>query len=219
MGVLRNRIATRFFDLVTFDYRGTYAHALMAGTYQCGPRCPKCKIATRARVAPLVIEWEAGSDIIADFTWPAGLGEIIVTDQVRSCFVSNGFTGVRFEPIQMVQGPAVRKPRNPSRARKRVWLPYSGPLLWSITVTSCCDMDLTASRREIVIECEHCNRNRMIVHDATAPLVVRNGSWDGAHFFRIREMGGLVFVLQDVMTVVQKSAFTNVRMKERGVVA
>src|SRR4051794_24404018 len=123
---------TFFFDLARRDYDGVFAHALMSGTYEQLPRCPKCKLAGRRRVPPLVIEWDRGSNVIGDFTWPAGLGELVVTDRVRTCIESNRFSGVRFEGVEMVQRRGLKKPRTESRARSRVWLPYEGPPLWNL---------------------------------------------------------------------------------------
>ena len=216
MGILRNPVMHKFFDVVRNDYSDVYAHALMSGTYEQLPRCPKCKLAARKRIPPLVIEWDYGSNIIADFTWPAGLEEIIVSDRVKSCFVSKGFTGARFEPVEMVQRQGLRKPRKESKATTRVWLPYLGPPLWNLVVTSWCDLDLTLSSRSLVTDCDGCHRQRMIVHDPVAPLVVRRESWQGTDFFCIREMGKMVFVSEVVRQAIEEQGFTNVKMKERG---
>jgi hypothetical protein len=216
MGILRDLMMPTFFDLVRQDYRSVYAHALMSGTYEQLPRCPKCKLAARRRVPPLIIEWDYGSNVVGDFTWPAGLGEIIVSDRVRTCFVANGFSGVRFEPVEMVQKQGLKKPRKESKAKTRVWLPYVGPPLWNLVVTSWCDMDVTLSRRSLVSECDGCGRKRMIVHDPTAPLVVRPESWAGSDFFCIREMEKLVFISEAVRQAIEENGFTNVAMKVRG---
>jgi len=218
MGILRNRVMPIFFDLVRQDYRNVYAHALMSGTYEQLPRCPKCKLAARRRVAPLIIEWDYGSNVVADFTWPAGLGEIVVSDRVKSYVVSNGFSGVRFEPVEMVQRQGLKKSRKDSKARSRVWLPYDGPPLWNLVVTSWCHLDIAASARSLVHECDGCNRKRMIVHDSAAPLVVRPETWQGTDFFCIREMEKMVFVSEEVKQAIEQEGFTNVEMKERGYV-
>jgi hypothetical protein len=209
-------VMTPFFDLVRQDYDAVYAHALMSGTYVEEPRCPSCKLASRKRVSPLVVEWDWGSDVIADFTWPAGLTELVVTDRVKTCFVSNGFTGLAFEPIQMVQRPGLAQPVKKSNRRRRVWLPYSGPPLWNLVVSSWCDLDVASSSRSVVPECGTCGRQRMIVHDSTAPLVVKPESWKGTAFFSIREMGKLILVCEEVKQTIEEEAFTNVKMKARG---
>jgi hypothetical protein len=190
----------------------------MRGTCQAEPACPKCRSSSRKRVGPLTIEWDVGSDIIADFTWPSGLGELVVTEQVKTTFVSEGFTGLRYEPVEMYQRPGLKRPRRDGKARKRVWLPYDGPPLWSLLVSPLCNLDLARSCRSIVIECEICTRSRMIVHDRVAPLVVRRESWHDADFFRIGEMGNLTFVTERVKQAIERNHFTNVTMRQRGYV-
>jgi hypothetical protein len=218
MGIFRNPVMPTFFDLARQDYADVYAHALMSGTYEQVPRCAKCKLAARRRVAPLVIEWDYGSNVVGDFTWPASLDEIVVSERVRSCIESHGFSGVRFEPVEMVQRQGLKKPRKESKARTRVWLPYDGPPLWNLVVDSRCHLDIAASARSLVQECEGCNRKRMIVHESAAPLVVKRETWQGTDFFCIRETGKMVFVRVAVKQVIEQQGFTNVEMKERGYV-
>lgn len=217
MGIFWNLVMNRFFGLVRKDYDSVYAEPVKSGTYVAGPRCPKCKLATRKRASLLTIEWERGSSVIGDFTW-INLEELIVADQVRTCFVSSGFTGVEFEPIEMVQKRGLKKPRKVSKAQNRVWLPYDGPSLWNLIVTSSCDINLTLTSRSLVTECDSCKRQRMIVHDSAAPLVVKPESWEGTDFFCIREMGKLVFVTEEVKQKIEEQKFTNVKIAERGYV-
>jgi hypothetical protein len=208
---------TRFFDLHRQDYNDVYAHALKGGTYEELPRCPKCKLAGRKRVSGLVIEWDYGSNMIGDFTWAGE--EIVVADRVRSCFVSKRFSGVSFEPVEMVQKKGLKIPRKESKARTRVWLPYVGPPLWSLVITSSCNLDLQSSGRLLVPECDGCDRRRMVILDPTAPLVVQSTTWAGSDFFCIREMEKLVFVSEAVRQAIEQCMFTNVEMKERGFIA
>ena len=56
----------------------------------------------------------------------------------------------------------------------------------------------------------------MIVHDSKATLVIRPESWEGTDFFRIQEMGGGVFVGENVRNAIFEHGFTNVDMKQRG---
>jgi hypothetical protein len=167
-------------------------------------------------VPPLVIEWDYGSSVIGDFTWPAGLGEIIVSYRIRACIMSSGFSGISFEEVEMFQKQKLKKPRNASRAKMRAWLPYDGPPLWSLVVTSSSAMDLALSRRSLVSECDGCDRTRMIVHDSASPLFVIPETTAGTDFLRIREMGNIVFVSEAVEQAVKEHRFTNVEMKERG---
>jgi len=207
---------TRFYDFVRQDYGDVYADALMCGTYEQLPRCANCQLACRRRIPPLIIEWDDGSNVIGDFTWPAGLEEIVVSDRVKTCFQSNGLVGIEFEPVEMFQKPNLKKPTKESRAKRRVWLPYNGPPLWSLVVTSSFHLDLVKSKRSVVNECQRCGRERMIVHDRAAPLVLTGDLSQRADLFRIREMGKLVFGVESVRQIIEENRFTNVQMKERG---
>lgn len=165
-------------------------------------------------MSALVIEWEYGSNVIGDFTWVGE--EVVVSDKVRECIESRGFSGVGFEPVEMTQRQALKRPRKISKARARVWLPYDGPPLWALLVTSWCHLDVMLSGRSIVTECDVCNRRRMIVHDSKAPLIIKPESWTGTDFFFIREMEKLVFISGVVKQAFEQHGFTNVTMKERG---
>jgi hypothetical protein len=97
----------------------------------------------------------------------------------------------------------------------RVWLPYEGPPLWDLVVTSWCEMDIAASARSTVPECDGCDRAGTIVHDPEAPLVVKPDTWPGTDFFRMREMD-LVFVCERVKQAFDENGFTNLDMKKCG---
>jgi hypothetical protein len=163
-----------------------------------------------------VIEWERGSNVIADFTWPCGLYELVVSDRVRSCIETHGFSGITFEPVEMIQKKGLKKPLKVSRAKPRVWLPYEGPPLWNLVVTSWCDMDLPASGRSYVLDCNECGKKHMLIHDPTAPLVVNPETWSGTDFFCMRDLYKLVFVRESVKSVLKENGFTNLQIKERG---
>jgi len=207
---------TDFFDLVRQDYSDVYATATIRGTYIQEARCRVCKLAARKRVPPLIIEWEKGSDVIGDFTWPGGLEEVVLRESVRDALMSNHPSGVRFDQVEMIQKDGLKIPRKPAKMKNRVWLPYLGPPLWSLDVTSWCRLDIEKSKRSIVIECTECERSRMVVHDSTAPLVIKTGTWDGSEFFKIREFGNLVFAVARVSRLISESGFSNVEMKLRG---
>lgn len=207
---------TIFYNIIRKDYMDRYATALMASEYRVAPPCPSCRLSYRERIPPFTIEWVYGSNIVADFTWPQGLENQIVSDGVRSTLVSKKLTGIDFEPIVMFQKPGLKVPRKESKSKTRVWLPYKGLPLSRLVVTSECALDLQASGRSLETECSKCGRNRMHVADKNAPLVGKCGSWDGADIFRINEMGGLVFVVQRVAQLLENCGFTNVQYKERG---
>jgi hypothetical protein len=205
------------FDLSREDYLDRFATAGIRGTFVEAPPCPKCKGGRRKRVAPLVIEWEPGSDVVGDFTWPRGLEQLVVTQRVRDCLEPKGFSGFSFGPVSMVQDPKLRMPvRLNSRTKKRIWLPYSGPPLYDLGVTSWCHLDLEKSGRSLLDECTACHRQQFSIISGDMPLVIDPNTWDGSDFFRIREIGGVVFVVGSVQKVFEAMQFSNVKVERRG---
>lgn len=202
------------------SYDETFARAGIRGTYLERPPCPRCKGGRSELVSPLVIEWEVtkwdpGSDVIADFTWPCGLQDIVITQRVREC-LEGRFTGCWFETVEMIQDPKLKKPTSPkSRAKPRVWLPYEGPPLWGLQVTSECRLDLERSGRILLAECATCGRQTIDVK-RDYPLVVDPSTWDGSDVFTIREIGKVVFLTTPVKETILANGFTNVVIKERG---
>jgi|ERR1700722_633255 len=211
----------RFYNLARLDY-SDYATASYEGTFKKNPPCPNCKnqgFQRWERISPLVIEWQPDSDLIGDFTWPSGLGELVVTDRVKQCLELQSVTGVDFGPVKMIQNPKLKKPtRMSSRTKKRIWLPYEGPPLWDMLTCSWCNLDMIASKRTITYECSICHRQEYSYTPDT-PLVVNPDTWDGSEVFRIREMGRLVFVLGRVKSIIEKNSFSNVTVEERGNIA
>jgi hypothetical protein len=211
-------MAHRVFDLLRADYQSVYAQPFIAdsGYRQRSPECPACHEFDTELISPVVIQWEPGSDLVADFTWPVGLGEIIVTQRVRDYLDESTVTSVTFRPVEMTEDPkAKRSSRKRRRAEPQVQLPYEGPPLWHLQVTSEAKLDLKASQRTLFQKCAACGRE---IWDAPrrAPQVVMRSSWDGAEFFRIREVGEVIFVVERVRDLLQSRDFTNVRLTERG---
>ena len=86
--------------------RHAFARAGRRGTWYPNPGkglCPECGRSKQERVKPLIVEWEPGSDLIADFTWPGLLDDLMVTERVRQCFEKCRFKGFEFGPVEMVQ--------------------------------------------------------------------------------------------------------------------
>lgn len=208
-----------FFHLNPKDHDEIFADASVFGTYLKNPPCPACGAGRWERIRPLVIEWEPGSTTIADFTWPACLGELVITDAVKKALGTRKIPSISFGPVEMYQNPKLKQPTRPNaRSKARVWLPYSGPKLWDLEVKSYCHLNLEKSRRVLRKECELCKTQELDVVDPGAPLVIEPDTWDGAPVFRIREVGEVVFVLEDVKALLQAKRFTNLEMKPRGTI-
>jgi hypothetical protein len=209
----------KIYHLARTDYSGHYATAGYTGTFLKHSPCPKCKekgFQRWERISPLIIEWEPGSDVISDFTWPGGLEELVVTQAVKDWVQKHRLTGLAFGSVEMVQDPKLTRPSPAtSRTKKRIWLPYQGPTLWDLLVSSWSNLDLSESKRTLVYECNICHRQEFSLV-ADAPLVVNRKTWEGCDVFRIREIGKLVFVVEKVKRAIEEQQFTNVEAVERG---
>jgi hypothetical protein len=209
------------YDLTRADYE-IYAEAYVdESSYLKRPDCARCDAQRWDRVSPLVIEWEAGSDEIADFTFMCVLEEIMVTQRVREFMEENAFTGVGFGPVAMVQNPRLRRPMRPNaRSKKRIWLPYGGPTLWELKITSSCHLNLKRSKWALLSECPVCHQQDFDV-DRKRPMkksfFVHAESWDGSDFFRIAECG-LIFVSGRAAKAMAKAKFSNLEIAKRGAI-
>lgn len=192
----------------------SFAQASRLGTWypESGPGiCAECGVSTQKRVAPLIIEWEPGSDLVGDFTWPGVGDEIVVKQRVREVLEAR-FRGLAFFPVEMYQHPKLKRPDKANkRSKPRVWLPYEGPTLWDLQTSVTCGIDLQRSSVSIERQCQTCRRvifrfprwqDRSLVIDPT--------TWNGEDVFRIRELPVLV-VTEEVKHLIEGESFTNVR--------
>lgn len=191
----------------------SFAQASRLGTWYPNPGpgiCPECTASRQKRVPPLVIEWEPGSDVIGDFTWPGFGDEIVVTQRVREA-LEGRFRGFEFLPIQMHQDPKLVRPeRVTKRTKPRIWLPYQGPPLWDLQAPAWCKLDLEKSHVTVEKVCRTCGTTyHKFPPGRTRHLVVDPASWGGQHAFRLREVG-LLTVSEEVKQFIETERFTNV---------
>lgn len=208
------------YHLARADYESVYAEATRLGKYEKKPNCPKCGIQRWKRTPPLVIEWVDSSNVIADFTFTGGLSEIMINDRVRSCLVNNSLSGFEFGPVSMTQNPKLKKPVRPnSRSKSRVWLPYNGPQLWELQVTSTCRLNIEKSGWKLVSECDVCHWQDFDIDEKAsfedAPLYIDAHTWDGSDVFMLRELD-LVFVTDKAAKALSKARFSNLAIEKRG---
>jgi hypothetical protein len=183
-----------------------------------------------------VIEWQPGSALIGDFTWPAG--EVVITDRVLKALQQH-FKSFEVGPVEMVQNPKLKKPVRPSRrTQPRVWLPYEGPPLYDLTVTSWVNFDDERSSAFLVRRCNVCGRERWTVdgvektelhwdkdranyvrthypRQAGRGLFVREADLSGQDIFGIDRRGGLHCTAK-VKDFIESEGFTNVAFEEIG---
>jgi len=187
------------------------------------------------RVRPLIIEWEPGSDVIGNFTWP-GLG-IIVTESVGRA-LSDRFRGFELGPVEMVQDAKLKRPQRVTRRTKpRVWLPYEGPPLYDLWVTAWVTADLeqsTLNLKEAEVGTDtaryQLEGHERIEYFGVFPDLVRKRiprepgkgvyapekELRHADIFHLRQIPGWVFCTDAVRDFVLESKFTNVDFFEMG---
>lgn len=176
---------TRIF-LLEDPINGRYAEASRTGTWKKAPKRNYCSLCDEkeVRVHPLVIEWEPGSSLIGDFTWPGiGNDEIVVTDRVRHA-VEEHCNGASFLPIEM---SGRKKPKRSGHGPPRVWLPYLGPPLWELRPERDCKLDIQRTG-VTVIHCKRCGAERYKFSGRSKRVVVARDSWDGEDVFRLLDL-------------------------------
>lgn len=204
------------------DYE--YAQAeCCSDMYVYGTACLECKVADMARKQPMLIEWvvheyQRGSTDIADFTWAGSLCEFFVTDRVRLALEGQA-QGLKFGPVEMWQDPKLKRPkRMTSRTKRRIWLPYLGPPLWDFITTGRGEVDYEASKWEIRFRCSTCGLTQYESPN-NQPLVFPRLMWDGSDFFLDRNRPRwVVFVTERGKAILDEGNFTNLVIKERGLI-
>jgi len=200
------------------EHDETYARAGRRGTWfpDDAELCQECGASNCSRVRPLIIEWEPGSDVIGDFTWPGLLDDIIVSQRVRESFEGR-FSGFEFGPVIMNQDPKSEKSSTARRREKpRVRLPYQGPPLWDLWVTSWCDVDVSASGITLEKECQTCHRKFFKPVKDEQMLIIDPPTWNGAHIFKTYQYPAWVFCLEEVRGEIQRNRFSNIIFSRRG---
>lgn len=214
-----------------------FASAARLGAWSAGVGvCPECRNSSQQRIRPLILEWEPGSDLVGDFTWPGFGSDIAMTDRVLTAL--RCFHG--FEPgaVEMLQDSALKEPRG-SRAQPRVWLPYHGPPLHDLSVTSRVHVDLQKSSVRLVRDCGTCSRRQYAAegiessktrwdkerrapvkaHTARKPgcgIYVSDEALEGAAIFRTYEFPAWVLCTDPVKSLIEEAGLTNVAFLEMG---
>ena len=204
-------------------------------TTSAGGVCRECGDARQGRAQPLILEWQPGSSVVGDFTWPGFDDDVVVTERLFNELRAR-FGGFESGPMRMVQDPKLK--RTP-RAEPRVWLPYEGPPLVELWVTAWAHMDPERSSVEFERRCGTCGREfwdlygverwdsdwdaeRMELVDShsdrlpSAGVFVPEAELEGADIFRVHEFSGWMFCTDAVREFVLSRGFTNVSFLEMG---
>jgi hypothetical protein len=200
--------------------------------------CDRCSRGARyIKSKPLIFEWEAGADDIADFIWP-DVTRVVVRKTVFEV-LAREFRGIHAEPVEMVQDPKLKQPkRRTSRTKPRIWLPYSGPELVELWTDHEVPY-LPETTTEIPWQCKKCgNEPRMLsgferkshLYDREKGILVPNhqprvpgkGVFVAASevkdspIFRLQEFTGPILCTDEVKSFVERQGFTNIDFREYG---
>jgi hypothetical protein len=116
--------------------------------------CSDCTIRTvYSDPVPLILEWEPGSDKIGDFVWPGG-GRVVVT-QTAFALLASVVPHLQEGPVEMIQDPKLKRPRQSGRSKPRVWLPYAGPPLFELLATTKVPI-LPSTTTKVTERCQAC---------------------------------------------------------------
>ena len=185
-----------------------------------------------------VVEWLEGSAVICSFVWPARLvAEVLVTQEVRDTLQDYG---VEFLPVEFYQDPKLKKPKRiTKRTKPRVWLPYEGPPLYDLWITTWVHADLERSSLHLVKVCPVCGhkvyavegieerkhrydrikKDLVEIHTPRAEgqgVYIHQADLGRAGIFRLYEMPGWILCTERVKAVIEECGFTNVWFLEVG---
>jgi hypothetical protein len=208
-----------------------------------GKPCRVCKHVAYWRTHPLIIEWDAGSERIGDFTW-ANITIPLVVDRVSEELAR--FGGFESRPVEMTQKRKLKRPIRPTRrAVPRVWLPYAGPELGELWLTTWVHMDRERTTAQLARRCDACGDERYeligaevyehhveVIHPypgyeardyytrmpriAGQGLFVRAADLRSSDFFGVHEFSGWTFCTERVKHFFDQKQYTNVELWEMG---
>jgi hypothetical protein len=197
--------------------------------------CPECRTPRHRRAEPLVVDWEPGSDAIGDFVWE-GVGFRVIVSEPAFSLLKGRFRGFEAGPVEMAKEPS-RAGRY--RRQPRVRLPYAGPELRELRVTTWAHLDRERSSGEIELRCGTCEAElwkasgiergethwdmvaRTLTYSRTKRvagegLSVHMADLSGADIFRVHELPGWIFCTDPAREFVEDRAFSNVVLLEMG---
>lgn len=198
--------------------------------------CSQCTIGDSYVVPkPLVFEWEPGSDQIGDFVWPSGT-RVAVQERVFKSLAK--VPDIEPSNVEMFQDPKLKRPKNPRRAKPRVWLPYEGPPLVELIVNHYVHV-LPETTTEVVERCATCGReNRHLTGGESKqrrwspekedlvpnpkPRVPGQGIFasktdvKSVDIFRTYEFPGFILCTDEVKALLEGAQFTNLDFLEYG---
>ena len=186
-----------------------FADFAVVGTWKAGRYCETCTYPHSHIVSPLTVEWEPGSNQIADVHWDSCY-TFVVTDRVRRLLVGSG--------LKLKYG-TVKHVRNSERIGKRtphVKIPYRGPTLYWPTPQALVPLNEKLSRVRIEESCPDCGWVSKTFK--SRGIVIDRQDFGGQHVFRIvqNEPSGATFVTEKGKRILEKLTLQNLGFARAG---
>jgi hypothetical protein len=180
-------------------------------------RCPVCGLWSSREWAPIKLYWEPGSERVGDFVWPYLDRDLVVQEHVADTLKL--FAGFEVRPIEFVENPQKRLPKRPPR----VTLPYEGPPLSELWITTWADIDRGLTTAELLSRCDACGKEKWKYSpwvgsftEQPMGVPVSAGQLVGAGLFRVRQFSGWSLCTEPVRDAIVEAGFTNVYLTEVG---
>ena len=194
----------KFFVLWQQRPYGDYAGFSHLGTWSESRLCPKCGRHSSRLVEPLLVEFEPGSDVLADFMWCGYT--FIVLPRVRGFFEQERF-GCSFGRIEVVE------PSGSTRERRVVY-PYVGPDLTWVQAAHSVSIDVAANKLAVAT-CSVCHRTK--IEFKQTGLIVSKNELHGNKMFRIAEYSPTVsYITEDGLDDLLTEGYSNLGYIEAG---
>lgn len=202
--------------------------------------CLSCyKGATTIIPYPLVIEWLPGSNVVGDFSWP-GCGRAIIKKRISDDMLKR-FSMLELREIEMIQDHHLRVPKNKSKAKQRVWLPYDGEPLVEL-VPLCCFPESPRTTNRVAFRCDVCGRETtqlegfelkehrwdqikqdlvpyMKPREAGRGLFISRNFVKDCPIFRVESFLSSIFCLNEFKNFIEDQGYTNIDFLEYGEVS
>ncbi len=181
-----------------------YSHV---GTWTDGRLCDECGHSSSRLEEPLQIEWQYGSDQIADFSWCGYTA--VITERVRKFMLRERFE-CDFGMVEVVPYKAKKK--------RHVPFPYVGPQLHWLIPRLSLPLDEKRSGLKVEIFCQTCERK--YYRFQWRRLVVSKRDWNSAQLFCARQLepSSAIFVPTSALAMLRAEGFTNIGTCTSGII-
>ena len=194
------------FGLIEQPSETMFASFLHVGTWREGQICEVCGRDTSEMIEPLLVEWEAGSEQVGDFSWCSYT--CVVTERVRKFAEAQGWN-CDFLDVKIVP------PKRKNRRRVGLW-PYNGPRLFWMVAKTQLSLNESESKLRGTKECRACKKPNFVFKKKN--LRLDEQSWLKAKVFSLKQFSrtGITYLTENGKNDLLRAGFTNFRFVHAG---